>query len=87
MAQGMYTAPERVVRDGRLVCFKGEVMTAAEAVSRGLAAPKRAKRAPDRALADMTVKELEELAAKLGAECPKGATKAVLTAAIEGARA
>lgn len=36
MAYGLYTAPERVERDGRLVCFAGEVMTKEEAARRGL---------------------------------------------------
>ncbi len=36
MAEGTYTSPERVERDGRLVAFEGEVMTMDEAVSRGL---------------------------------------------------
>ena len=36
MANGSYIAPERVVRNGKVVCFKGEVMTTAEAERRGL---------------------------------------------------
>lgn len=36
MANGMYTSPERVVRDGWLVAFAGEVMTMDEAAARGL---------------------------------------------------
>ena len=33
-----YTSPKRVVRDGHLVAFEGEVMSTDEAVRRGLAA-------------------------------------------------
>ena len=36
MANGTYTCPERVVRDGILVAFAGEVMTMDEAAARGL---------------------------------------------------
>lgn len=36
MADGIYTSPERVERDGKLIAFAGEVMTADEAVARGL---------------------------------------------------
>ena len=36
---GTYTCTERVVRDGVLVAFAGEVMTMAEAARRGLLAP------------------------------------------------
>ena len=36
MASGTYTSPERVIRDGRLVAFAGEVMTMDEAIARGL---------------------------------------------------
>lgn len=36
MAEGTYTSPKRVERNGRLVAFEGEVMTMDEAVRRGL---------------------------------------------------
>lgn len=36
MKYGIYTAPRRVERDGRLVCFAGERMTMEEAARRGL---------------------------------------------------
>ena len=39
MGSGVYTAPERVERDGYLVCFAGERMTMAEAERRGLVEP------------------------------------------------
>ena len=38
MANGTYTCPKRVERNGRLVAFAGEVMTMDEAERRGLAA-------------------------------------------------
>lgn len=37
---GAYVSPERVVRNGRLVAYKGEVMTESEAERRGLGAAK-----------------------------------------------
>ena len=43
--EGTYTSPERVVRDGRLVAFEGEVMTMQEAQERGLMEDKP-KKAP-----------------------------------------
>ena len=41
MANGTYTCPKRVERNGRLVAFAGEVMTMDEAERRGLAAEGR----------------------------------------------
>lgn len=38
---GTYTSKERVERDGRLVAFKGEVMTMDEAIARGLVKPEK----------------------------------------------
>lgn len=45
---GLYTVPERVERDGKLVAFEGEIMSEEEARERGiLEAPKpAAKKAP-----------------------------------------
>lgn len=36
MVNGMYVSPERVIRGGFLVAYKGEVMGADEAARRGL---------------------------------------------------
>ncbi len=36
----MYTSPKRVIRDGRVVAFKGQCMSVAEAKRRGLLAEK-----------------------------------------------
>lgn len=35
-SMGAYVSPERVVRNGRLVAYKGEVMTESEAEKRGI---------------------------------------------------
>lgn len=63
---GMYTCPKRVERDGRLVAFEGEVMTMAEAVSRGLVAEEKpkAKRKPKAPKAEETPAEVEEAKAE-----------------------
>lgn len=96
MAGRTFIAPERVSRDGLLVCFAGERMTLEEAVRRGLAEPEPAPEpAPEPGAAEarlaelmaMKAAELAELAEGLGAECPKGATKAVLAEAIMAAEA
>ena len=58
-----YTSPKRVVRDGHLIAFEGEVMSADEAVRRGLAI--EAVKAPEPQAEDLTVKEIK---AKLDAE-------------------
>ena len=84
MGFGIYTASERVVRDGRLVCFAGEKMTTGEAERRGLIAA-RAQEAPEdrkAELAKLSADELRKLAEEIGAECPKGANKQVLAEAI-----
>jgi hypothetical protein len=36
MGAGTYTSPERIERDGYLIAFEGEVMTADEALRRGI---------------------------------------------------
>lgn len=41
----LFTAPERVERDGRLICFKGEIMSMDEAKRRGLLEEPKAKQA------------------------------------------
>ena len=41
---GMYVSPERVVVNGRLVAFKGERMTEADAKKRGLVKEKPARK-------------------------------------------
>ena len=103
MGSGVYTAPERVERDGYLVCFAGERMTMAEAERRGLvepgqpdepepAQPEPADAAALEAraaelVASMKAVELRAMAADLGCEVPDGATKAVLAAAIAAAEA
>ena len=73
MANGTYTCPERVERDGRLVAFAGEVMTMDEAERRGLAAEGR--EAPEK----QKKPNKDDLVARckdLGIDVPSKATKA-----------
>ena len=84
MAGGMYTAPERVVRDGVLVCFAGERMTMEDARRRGLL-EEPAPADPDARLAELTAlsaKELAAHAARIGAVHAKGANKQTVARAI-----
>ena len=48
MVNGMYVSPERVVRGGFLVAFKGEVMGIDEAARRGLVAEAAPEKKPAR---------------------------------------
>lgn len=43
MSNGMYVSPERVVRGGFLIAYKGEPMSVEEAARRGLSAAKPEK--------------------------------------------
>lgn len=74
-----YTSPKRVVRDGHLVAFEGEVMSADEAVRRGLAV--EAVKAPEPE--DLTVKEIKAKLDAEGIEYPKAAKKEELLALLE----
>lgn len=99
MAIGIFTAPERVERDGFLVCFAGEKMTYEEAARRGLCDGKPAEEPepeaaePEAADADRVkdlvdshkLDELQAMADERGIEYPKGATKAVIADAIVAA--
>lgn len=44
---GMYTSPERVVRDGYVIAFEGEVMSEEDARRRGLIKDETATEAPE----------------------------------------
>ena len=94
---GMYTAPGRVERDGRLVCFAGERMTLDEALRRGLVdekgepvpepepePPAAPEPEPDRKAELMAMKrdELAALAESLGCDVAQGANKDTLATAI-----
>ena len=101
MKYGIYTAPRRVERDGRLVCFAGERMTMEEAAARGLldgnepapanepAEPRETQAGdPERAkelVGSNSLKELQAMADALGVEYPKGANKSVIADAIAAA--
>lgn len=74
-----YTSPKRVVRDGHLIAFEGEVMSADEAVRRGLAV--EAVKAPE--TEDLTVKEIKAKLDAEGIEYPKAAKKEELLALLE----
>ena len=74
-----YTSPKRVVRDGHLVAFEGEVMSTDEAVRRGLAI--EAVKAPE--AEDLTMKEIKAKLDAEGIEYPKAAKKEELLALLE----
>lgn len=67
-----YTSPKRVVRDGHLVAFEGEVMSTDEAV-----------KAPEPQAEDLTVKEIKAKLDAEGIEYPKAAKKEELLALLE----
>jgi enoyl-CoA hydratase/carnithine racemase len=68
---GVYTAEERVVRDGMLIAFAGEVMTNEEATERGLLVAVEEEPEPK---AKTPKDELIERAEALGIDLPKKAT-------------
>ena len=76
-----YPSPQRVVRDGHLVAFEGEVMSTDEAVRRGLAV--EAVKAPEPQAEDLTVKEIKVKLDAEGIEYPKAAKKEELLALLE----
>lgn len=77
-----YTSPKRVVRDGHLVAFEGEVMSTDEAVRRGLA--HRGREGPRaRQAEDLTVKEIKAKLDARGHRVPKAAKKEELLALLE----
>ena len=77
-----YTAPSRIVRDGILVAFEGEVMTDDEAVERGLVTPAGAVPEPSKNLNEMRKPELLAEAKRLGIDVPKKVTVDQLKALI-----
>lgn len=77
----MYTSTRRVERNGRLIAFKGEVMTEKEAKSRGLLTPKPE---PAPVVPSMSMKRDELLALAAGLDIPEGATKAAILEALTG---
>lgn len=86
----MYTAPKRVVRDGYLVAFAGEVMAEDEAIRRGLfepvPEPEPVEIPADDELDAMGVSELRALAEAAGLGLAKNAGKAKLLEALKAAR-
>ena len=93
----MYTASERVVRDGYLVAFAGEVMAEDEAIRRGLLTQPEPETEPepepepveipaDDELDAMGVSELRALAEAAGLGLAKNAGKAKLLEALKAAR-
>ena len=90
---GMYTAPERIERDGYLVAFEGEVMSEEEAARRGLLGPAEPEIAAepveitgDEELEAMNVSELRALAARAGIALARNAAKAKAIEALKAAR-
>lgn len=75
----MFVCKERVIRNGRLVAFEGEVMTDEEAAARGLAAEPEEPQ-----LEELTVAQLREIAEQEGVEVPAKAKKQEIIDAING---
>lgn len=72
----MYTSKERVIRDGRLIAFAGEIMSDAEALRRGL-----------NGLDDEDTRTNSDLKAELdslGIKYPKNANKSKLLELLNG---
>lgn len=82
----IFTCDKRVVRDGRLVCFEGQVMSADEAESLGLTG---APASPDAAAApkEPTAAEIKAELDALGVSYDKKAKKDVLKALLAEAQA
>ena len=60
---GMYTSPERVVRDGYVIAFEGEVMSEEDALHRGLIKDETAPEAPEGKAPDLSKLKKPELLA------------------------
>lgn len=56
---GVYTAAERVVRDGVLIAYEGEVMTGEEAEARGLIEAAEAGETKDKTPKEKLITEAE----------------------------
>lgn len=82
----IFTCDKRVVRDGRLVCFEGQVMSADEAEALGLTG---AQVCPDAAAApkEPTAAEIKAELDALGISYDKKAKKDVLKALLAEAKA
>lgn len=83
MAEGTYTCPKRVERDGYLVAFEGEVMTMDEAARRGLVGAE-----PEKPVEKKQEKRKCDLIAEaeaLGISVPKRATVEQIKSLIENA--
>lgn len=73
----MFTCPERVIRDGKLVCFAGQVMSEEEAEALGLAGAPASTEAPA-APKEPTAAEIKAELEALGVSYDKKAKKADL---------
>lgn len=81
----MFTCPERVIRDGRLVCFAGQVMSEEEAEALGLTgapASAEAPAAPKEPTAAEIKAELDELGVAYDKKAKKADLKELLAKAI-----
>lgn len=82
----MFTCPERVIRDGKLVCFAGQVMSEEEAEALGLAAAPASTEAPA-APKEPTAVEIKAELEALGVSYDKKAKKADLKELLAEAKA
>lgn len=82
----MFTCPERVIRDGKLVCFAGQVMSEEEAEALGLAGAPASPEAPA-APKEPTAAEIKAELEALGVSYDKKAKKADLKELLAEAKA
>lgn len=82
----MFTCPERVIRDGKLVCFAGQVMSEEEAEALGLAGAPASPEAPA-APKEQTAAEIKAELEALGVSYDKKAKKADLKELLAEAKA
>jgi hypothetical protein len=82
----MFTCPERVIRDGKLVCFAGQVMSEEEAEALGLAGAPASPEAPA-APKEPTAAEIKAELEALGVSYDKKAKKADLKELLADAKA
>lgn len=82
----MFTCPERVIRDGKLVCFAGQVMSEEEAETLGLTGAPASTEAPS-APKEPTAADIKAELDALGVAYDKKAKKADLKELLAEAKA
>lgn len=80
----LFTCPERVVRNGVLIAFKGEKMSETEAKRRGVFGLKKPAKEPEQDFESMTNDELKAYIADHGGEFKAKDTKSDLLQIAKG---